>query len=64
MNNIDAKISDVDILSEDEKNKIIYSFNNTKNDYPEKTFSTLFEEQVEKTPNKVAVVFEDKMIKN
>lgn len=61
MNNIDAKISDVDILSEDEKNKIIYSFNNTKNDYPEKTFSTLFEEQVEKTPNKVAVVFEDKM---
>ena len=44
MNNIDAKISDVDILSEDEKNKIIYSFNNTKNDYPEKTFSTLFEE--------------------
>ena len=62
MNNIDAKISDVDILSEDEKNKIIYSFNNTKNDYPEKTFSTLFEEQVEKTPNKVAVVFEDKML--
>lgn len=62
MNNIDAKISDVDILSEDEKNKIIYSFNNTKNDYPEKTFSTLFEEQVEKTPNKVAVLFEDKML--
>ena len=62
MNNIDTKINDVDILSEDEKNKIIYSFNNTKNDYPEKTFSTLFEEQVEKTPNKIAVVFEDKML--
>ena len=62
MNNIDAKIKDVDILSEEEKNKIVYSFNNTKNDYPEKTFSTLFEEQVEKTPNKIAVVFEDKML--
>ena len=62
MNNIDTKINDVDILSEDEKNKIIYSFNNTKNDYPEKTFSTLFEEQVEKMPNKIAVVFEDKML--
>ena len=62
MNNIDTKINDVDILSEDEKNKIIYSFNNTKNDYPEKTFSILFEEQVEKTPNKIAVVFEDKML--
>lgn len=62
MNNIDAKIKDVDILSEEEKNKIVYSFNNTKNDYPEKTFSTLFEEQVEKTPNKISVVFEDKML--
>lgn len=62
MNNIDAKIKDVDILSEEEKNKIVYRFNNTKNDYPEKTFSTLFEEQVEKTPNKIAVVFEDKML--
>ena len=62
MNNIDVKIKDVDILSEEEKNKIVYGFNNTKNDYTEKTFSTLFEEQVEKTPNKIAVVFEDKML--
>lgn len=57
------KMKDVSILSEKEKNKILYKFNDTKMDYPKnKTISQLFEEQVEKKPNAIAVVFEDKKL--
>jgi len=57
------KISDISMLTEDEKNEILYSFNNTKLDYPKnKTLANLFEEQVEKTPNNIAIVFEDKKL--
>ena len=46
-----------------EKNKILYEFNDTKMDYPKnKTVAQLFEEQVEKTPEKTAVVFEDEKL--
>ena len=60
--NINIKISKIDMLSENMKQKILKEFNDTEKVYPEKTFSTLFEEQVEKTPNKVAIVFEDKQL--
>lgn len=61
--NCEEKISDIDILSEEEKHKILYEFNNTKMDYPkDKTIIDLFEEQVEKSPNSIAIVFEDKKL--
>ena len=57
------KIKNIDIISEEEKNKILYEFNATEMDYPkDKTISQLFEEQVEKTPNKIAIVFENKKL--
>ena len=60
LDNNDIKISDICVLSEDEKNKILFDFNNTKTDYDKnKTISQLFEEQVEKTPDNIAVVFEN-----
>lgn len=53
-------ISDIEILSDAEKHRILYEFNDTKADYPkDKTIHQLFEEQAERTPDKVAVVFED-----
>lgn len=59
ISNINIKISDIDMLSTTEKNQIIYDFNNTKKEYPrDKTLKELFEEQVEKTPKKIAVVSE------
>ena len=61
-NNINIKIADIDMLSEDVKQKILYGFNDTQKDYPNKTFSTLFEKQVEKTPNNIALVFGDKSL--
>ena len=63
LDNIDTKISSICVLSEREKNKILYEFNNTKADYPkDKTISELFEEQVLKTPNNIALVFENKTL--
>jgi len=58
LDNLNIKISNICMLSEAEKNKILYDFNNTKTDYPkDKTIAELFEEQAKKTPNNVAVVF-------
>ena len=58
LDNLNVKISNICMLSEAEKNKILYVFNNTKTDYPkDKTISELFEEQAKKTPNNTAVVF-------
>ncbi len=52
-------IENIEIMPEEEKNKIIYEFNDTKRDYPkDKTVIDLFEEQVLKTPDNIAVVFE------
>ena len=63
VDNYDLKISDISILSEEEKNKILYEFNDTKMEYPrDKTIIELFEEQVEKTPNNIAVVFEEQKL--
>jgi len=63
LSNKDTLIKDIDILSEAEKNKILYEFNNTKTEYPkDKTIIQLFEEQVEKIPNNIAVVFEEQKL--
>ena len=63
LENSSIKLFDIDMLSEEEKNQILYNFNDTKADYPSnKTIINLFEEQVEKTPSKVAVVFENKKL--
>ena len=60
ISNINTKISNISILSKNEKNKIINEFNNTNLKYPiHKTISQLFEAQVQKTPNRIALVFEN-----
>lgn len=63
LENKSVKLADIDMLSKEERNQILYDFNDTKMDYPsDKTIAQLFEEQVEKTPDNVAVVFEDKKL--
>ena len=47
--NPEKKICEIDMLSEEEKRKILVEFNDTKAEYPkDKTIYELFEEQVEK----------------
>ncbi len=56
-------ISVLSFLSAEERAHILKDFNNTKTDYPkDKTIHELFEEQVMKTPNNTAVVFEEKSL--
>lgn len=60
MSNNAILLKDIEIVTPEEKYKILYDFNNPKVDYPkDKTIVDLFEEQVEKTPDNIAVVFED-----
>jgi tyrocidine synthetase III len=57
------KISEIEILSLAEKHQLLHEFNDTKAGYPkDKTLHQLFEEQVEKTPNNIAIVFQDEQI--
>lgn len=54
---------DIEIVTDEEKNKILYEFNNTFLDYPkDKTIVDLFEEQVQKTPNNIAVICQERAI--
>ncbi len=54
------KISDIDLLADDEKEFILHTFNDTAVDYQkEKPIHQLFEEQVKKTPDAIAMIFED-----
>ena len=63
LENTEIKIANIDILSKEEKDKILYKFNDTHMNYPQdKTIAKLFEEQVEKTPDNTALVFEDKKL--
>ena len=52
-------VSEIEILTSAEKHKLLIEWNDTKADYPkDKSIHQLFEEQVEKTPDNIAVVFE------
>jgi amino acid adenylation domain-containing protein len=49
-----------DYLSKKEKLQLLVQFNSTQADYPkDKTINILFEEQVKKTPDEIAVVFKE-----
>ncbi|HLP46187.1 MAG TPA: condensation domain-containing protein, partial [Candidatus Kapabacteria bacterium] len=51
------RIGDISIISTQEKNRILYDFNNTAREYSvHKTLSQWFDEQVERTPESIAVV--------
>jgi amino acid adenylation domain-containing protein len=57
------KISELPLLTEDERHKILVEFNDTKVDYPkDKCIHQLFEEQAEKTPDAAAVIFGDMVL--
>ena len=59
-NNIEVNLSEYTLLSEKETYQLLVNFNDTDVVYSkDKTIVDLFEEQVEKTPYNVAVVFEE-----
>ncbi len=61
--NPEEHIETLPLLTEAEKKQVIVEWNNTGADYPrDKCIHELFEEQVERTPDAAAVVFEDQIL--
>ena len=61
--NPEIGLLEIEMLSKEEKRKILVDFNDTKKEYPEdKTIYELFQEQVKKAPENIAVVYEDKAL--
>ena len=55
----EIKPKEIEPLSDEEKRRILIDFNNTQREYPAgKLIQNLFEEQVERTPDRVALIFE------
>lgn len=57
-----VSINTLEIMPWQEKEKVLINFNDTRGEYPIKCVHQLFEEQVGKTPDAVALVFEEKSI--
>lgn len=55
----DRRLSDFSLLTQAERHQLLVEWNDTKRDYPEeKCVHQLLEEQVERTPDAIAVVYE------
>ncbi|HUZ95886.1 MAG TPA: amino acid adenylation domain-containing protein [Edaphobacter sp.] len=58
-----AAISDLELLTDAERQQILVDLNNTRADYPkDKCLHQLFEEQVQRTPDNVAILFEGQQL--
>lgn len=61
--NVNVALRDISILGDEKKNILLNDFNNAIVSYPQdKTIHGIFEEQVKKTPNGIALEFEDKQL--
>jgi amino acid adenylation domain-containing protein len=61
--NPERKVSELPLLTEAERHQLLVEWNDTKREYPrDKCIHDLFEEQAEKTPDAVAIVFEDEQL--
>jgi amino acid adenylation domain-containing protein len=59
----EAAISELEIVSAAERRQLLVEFNDTRTDFPEdRCIQQLFEEQVERAPDNIAVVFEDRQL--
>lgn len=62
LENIDLKIGEIEFITSEEKQRF-FEFNQTKTEYfHDKTVPQLFEEQVERTPANIAVVYENEKL--
>ncbi len=60
---LNSNLNSIRFIDDREYNYLVYDYNKTEKEYPkDKTIHQLFEEQVTRTPNNIAVVFEDKQL--
>ncbi|HJR08149.1 MAG TPA: amino acid adenylation domain-containing protein [Pyrinomonadaceae bacterium] len=58
--NLERRISEIPLMSAGELERVLVEWNQTRIDYPrDRAIHELFEEQAERTPDRVAVVFQD-----
>jgi len=63
LNSPDLRISEIDLLTQERKQELVFDFNQTESDYPrDKTIHHLFQEQVAHAPGDVAVTFGDSQL--
>lgn len=55
-------LSSINILSEEERQELLFQFNDTARKFPNKTIHQLFEEKVAETPEAIALLFENKQM--
>ena len=61
--NPQERVAQLPLLTSSEKYRLLLEWNNTQTEYPQdKCIHQLFEEQVEKSPNAVALVFKNKQL--
>jgi amino acid adenylation domain-containing protein/thioester reductase-like protein len=62
-NNPETAVGELNILSDRSRHQLLVEFNNTQVDFPQsKCIHQLFEEQAERTPDNIAVVFENQQL--
>lgn len=60
ISNLDLPIDEIDILSGQERQQLLYDFNNSAGNWPgDRTIKRLFEEQVDRSPTKLALTFDN-----
>jgi len=60
VNNLDTRISDLQLVTPEEQTKLLVEWNATTADYPaDQCIHQLFEAQVERTPDQIAVIYQD-----
>ncbi|TBR57013.1 hypothetical protein B4U84_26650, partial [Westiellopsis prolifica IICB1] len=60
--NPQQRLSELPLLTKIEQSQLIVEWNDTEVEYPQKCIHELLEAQVEKTPDAIAVVFEDQQL--
>jgi amino acid adenylation domain-containing protein len=60
--NPQERIRTLPLLTASQKHQLLVEWHHPQTDYPQKSIHQLFEEQVEKTPDAVALVFEDQQL--
>lgn len=57
-----ASLKELKLLTKAEEHRLLFEWNQAQTDYPKASIHELFEAQVEKTPDAIAVVFQDQQL--
>ncbi len=63
INNPEMQLSEIEVISKEEKDQLLFEFNNTKAEYPSnQTIQHLFAKQVQKDPEGIALVYKEQQM--